>query len=605
MPEDLLSYYNRELAFLRRQGAQFAEQHPKIAGRLRMSGDAVDDPHVLRLLEGVAFLNARLRAKLDDEFPELSEGLLNQLYPHYLAPIPSMAIVQIAGGADLPGKLVVEPGLEILTEPVAGEACRFRTTQAVNLWPIELESAAVVGRPVPGPAPPSGSVGALRLTLRCMTKEMTFQQLAPDSLRFFLRGQPAEALRLYELIFNNAITIAVAESAGDSNPLLLDPSAIRPVGFDADQGVLPYLPRSPLGYRLLTEYFAFPDKFLFFDIAGLAAKTQSAAGGKLEIYIYVNRSSVELERNTSAASFALGCTPAINLFRQRCEPITLHGATAEYLITPDSRRPGALEVYSVDRVTATSPAGEAATYSPLFGLTHSGAQRKETRFWHAMRRPANETDRPQSETYLSLVDLDGDPAAPNDWVASVETTCSNRDLPGKLPFGGGHPYLRPAEPQPGVKTVACLTAPTQTLRLPSRKESGWRLVSHLSLNHLSLSDPDGGAESLREILRLYDFRDAAETRAMINSIQSLKAVRGTARAPNRAMGVLCRGLEVSMEFDEAFTSGAGVYLLAAVLERFIAHYASINAYTRLTATLKGRTGVLHTWPPRAGDLALL
>lgn len=605
MADDLLSYYNRELLFLRKLGAQFAEQHPKVAGRLRMSGDAVEDPHVLRLLEGVAFLNARIRAKLDDEFPELSEGLLDQLYPHYLAPIPSMTIVQIAGAPDQAAPLVAPAGLEILTEPVGGEQCRFRTTQPVDLWPIEIESAALAGRPLPGPAAPIGSVAVLRLSLRCASKDMTFKQLSPDRLRFFLRGQAAESLRLYELIFNNAVAVAVADSAGDHNPLMLAGSAICPVGFEADQGVLPYPARSPLGYRLLTEYFTFPDKFMFFDIAGLAAKAQQSGGRKLEIYIYLNRASVELERSTSAASFALGCTPAINLFRQRAEPITLSGETAEYQITPDSRRPGALEVYSVDQVTATSPAGEVVTYAPLFGLTHAGAQRKDTRFWHSSRRPAGETGGAQSETFLSLVDLDSDPTTPNNWVASVETTCSNRDLPDKLPFGGGHPYLRTADEQPGVKAITCLTAPTPTLRLPSRKESAWRLISHLSLNHLSLSGPGGGAEGLREILRLYDFRDAAETRAMIDSLQSLKAVRGAARAPNRAMGVLCHGLDVSMEFDEQFTSGAGVYLLAAVLERFIAHYASINAFTRLTATVKGRSGVLRTWPPRAGDLALL
>jgi type VI secretion system protein ImpG len=604
MAEDLLSYYNRELLFLRKLGAEFADQHPKIAGRLRMSGDAVEDPHVLRLLEGVAFLNARTRAKLDDEFPELSEGLLGQLYPHYLAPIPSMAIVQLTGAPDAAERKVAPAGMEILSEPVGGEACRFRTTLPVDLWPIEIESAALAGRPLPGPAVPVGSAAVLRLSLRCATKEMTFQKLAPDSLRFFLRGQPADVLRLYELIFNNAVAIALAESSSDPNPVMLDTSAIQPVGFEADQGMLPYLARSPLGYRLLTEYFAFPDKFLFFDLTQLGAKLAHSGGRKLDLYIYFNRASVELERSVSATSFALGCTPVVNLFRHRAEPITLSDTTAEYQITPDSRRPGALEVYSVDQISATSPSGEAVTYAPLFGLTHAGAVRRETRFWHAARRsPLGGADL-HSQTFLSLVDLDGDPAAPNDWVASVETTCSNGSLPGKLPFGGGHPHMRVAQEQQGVRSIICLTAPTRALRLPSRKESAWRLISHLSLNHLSLSGP-GGAEALREILRLYDFRDAAETRAMIDSLLSLKSIRGTARAPGKAMGVLCRGLDITMEFDEQLTSGGGVYLLAAVLERFVAHYASINAFTRLTAIVKGRSGVLRTWPPRAGDLALL
>jgi type VI secretion system protein ImpG len=605
MAEDLLSYYNRELLYLRKMGAEFAEQHPKVAGRLRMSGDAVEDPHVQRLLEGVAFLNARIRAKIDDEFPELSEGLLGQLYPHYLAPIPSMAIAQLTGPPDQTKPVTIPAGLEIVTEPVAGETCRFRTTQAVDLWPIVLESAALAGRPLPGPPAPVGSASVLRLSLSCMGKDGTFDALAPPTLRFFLRGQPAETLRLYEMILNNAVGVAIADSAFDTEPISLPADSIRPVGFDPDQGVLPYLARSPLGYRLLTEYFAFPEKFLFFDIVGLARKRARPFGQKVDLYIYFDRGSTDLERSTTAESFALGATPIVNLFSQRAEPITLTGAVAEYQITPDSRRPGALEVYSVDKVSATSPAGQMVVFAPIFGLSHAGSMRNETRFWHSSRRPALAGGHLQSETFLSFVDLDGDPSAPNDWVASVETTCSNRDLPGKLPFGGGHPHMRAARTQSAIRSITCLTAPTATLRLPNRKESVWRLISHLSLNHLSLTGPGGGAGALHEILRLYDFRDAADTRAMIDSLQTLTAVRGTARAPNQDMGVMCRGLDITMTFDEAQTSGAGVFLLASVLERFIAHYASINSFTRLTAVVNGRSGVLRRWPPRAGDQAIL
>jgi type VI secretion system protein ImpG len=606
MVDELLSYYNRELAYLRKLGAEFAEMHPKIAGRLRITGDAVEDPHVSRLLEGVAFLNARIRHKLDDEFPELTDGLLGQLYPHYLAPIPSMAIVQFRAARDLAEGYRVKAGTEIETEPVGGEPCRFRTSQEFTLWPIEIESASLTGRPLIGPVNPNaaGCVAVLRLSLRCLTDDMTFTQLAPKSLRFFLRGASAEASRLYELIFNNAVSVALADSTTDPKPVILDPSSIHPVGFGPDEGVLPYLPRSPAGYRLLTEYFAFPEKFLFFEIADLSAKLLVAAGRKLDIYLYLNRTMPELERGVSAESFALGCVPIVNLFRQRAEPIMLTETATEYHVVPDSRRPTALEVYAVDGVMATSQTGEIATYAPFFGLKHAGSVRRETRFWHAVRRPAGGRD-PANETFLMLVDLDGDPSIQVDWVGSVDTTCLNRELPGKLPFGGGHPYLRLVQETSAVDALLCLTAPTPTLRLPSRKEGAWRLISHLTLNHLSLADQQTGAESLREILRLYDFRDAAETRAVIDSVVSVRATRGVARAPEAAMGALCRGLDVTIQFDESRTSGTGVFLLAAVLERFIAHYASINAFTRLTATLKGRSGVYRTWPPRAGDLQLL
>ncbi len=603
MADELLSYYNQELVYLTRLGAEFAEQHPAAAGRLRMSSDTVEDPHVSRLLQGVAFLNARIRRKLDDEFPELTNALLGQLYPHYLAPIPPMAIFAITAERDLSEKRVLPAGSEIETEAVGGEHCTFRTTQDLSIWPIEIESAALTGRPLRGPVSPRGCVSVLRLSLRCLAPEVTFAQLAPDSLRFFLRGSLIDSLRLYELIYNNTAVVAIAESGGDASPLLYGQESLRPVGFSAAEGVLPYRASSPLGYRLLTEYFAFPQKFLFFEVAGLAAKLRRCAARKCDLYLYFNRAAEDLESSISVESFALGCTPVVNLFRQRAEPILLNQTTVEYQVIPDSRRQGALEVYSVDGVTVTTQAGEAKAYVPFFGLTHGGAAAASAGFYHAARRPTGGRD-PGTEMFLSFIDLDGEPAQPAEALASIETTCLNRDLAGKLPFGGGRPQLRLVKSVPGLAGVSAMTAPTPTLRLSTRKDNAWRLVSHLTLNHLSLVDEQSGAEALREMLRLYDFRDAAETQAMIDSVLSVKARRGTARAPDSAMGALCRGLDIAIEFEQRGSS-ASIFLLAAVLERFVAHYASINAFTRMTATVKGRAGVLRTWQPRAGDLTLI
>ncbi|MGA2776920.1 MAG: type VI secretion system baseplate subunit TssF [Steroidobacteraceae bacterium] len=603
MADELLPYYNQELVYLTRLGAEFAEQHPASAGRLRMSADTVEDPHVSRLLQGVAFLNARIRNKLDDEFPELTNGLLGQLYPHYLAPVPPMAIASFVPERDLAEKRVLPAGSEIETEAIGGETCNFRTTQDLDIWPIEIESAALTGRPLRGPVSPRGCVSVLRLTLRCMAPDLNFAKLAPDSLRFFLRGSLTDALRLYELIYNNAAVVAIAESGGDAQPLLLGQESIRPVGFGATEGVLPYRPGSPLGYRLLTEYFAFPQKFLFFELTGLAAKLRNCAARKCDVYLYFNRAAEDLESSISLESFALGCTPVVNLFRQRAEPILLNQTTLEYQVVADSRRQGALEIYSIDAVTVTTQAGDAKSYVPFFGLTHGGTGASSAGFYHSARRPTGGRDA-GSEIFLSFVDIEDEPSAPAEALASVETTCLNRDLAAKLPFGGGRPHLRLVKAVPGIGSVIAMTAPTPTLRVSTRKDNAWRLVSHLTLNHLSLVDEQDGAEALREILRLYDFRDAAETQAMIDSVLSIKSRRGTARAPDSAMGALCRGLDVSIEFEQRGSS-ASIFLLAAVLERFIAHYASINSFTRLTATVKGRAGVLRTWLPRAGDLTLL
>lgn len=606
MADELLPYYNRELAYVRKLAADFADQHPKIAGRLRVSADAVEDPHVERLIEAVAFMNARLRHKLDDDFPELTDALLGVLYPHYLAPIPSMAIIQFAGQADLDVPFEVAAGTEVETEPVGGETCRFRTCYPTTLWPITIDKASLSGRPLVAPANPgsANAVAVLRLSLRCLGPEMTFTQLAPESLRFFLRAPPSQVYPLHELIHNNTVSVALADSAADPNPVILPADCIRPVGFGRDDGVIPYSPRSFVGYRLLTEYFTFPEKFLFFDIDGLAAKVMVEAGNKLEIFIYLDRLSGDLEQSVSTDSFALGCVPMVNLFSQRAEPIAVTHESQEYRVVPNLRRQNAMEVYAVDRVALSTADGKSRRSLPFYSVKHALGPRDDAVFWHPSRRPAGAAGA-GSEVFLSFVDPDLDPFEAAEAVASVDVTCLNRDLPENLPYGGGHPHLQLVEGSAPIAAVSCVTPPTSTLRPHTRRGGFWRLISHLSLNHLSLTDGADGADALREILKLYDFRDSAETAAVIDSVLSVASRRVSTRAPGRATGAFCQGMEVTVQFDPKGFSGSGLFLLAQVLERFLPLYCSINSFTRLIATVKGRQGVLRKWPPRAGDKVLL
>ena len=605
MVDELLPYYDRELRYIRRLAAEFAEAHPNVAKQLRLTADAVEDPYVARLIEGFAYLNARIRHKLDDDFPELTDALLEVLYPHYLNPTPSMAIVQFKAKSDLASVYKVPPGTTMESEAVSGDRCRFRTAYPVELWPIDLTAASLTGRPLVAPANPKASraVATLRLTLRTLGDELTFSELGLDRIRVFLRGQPGVTQALYELILNNCISIALAESAADPNAIILPPDRIKPVGFERDDGLLPYPARSFLGYRLLTEYFSFPEKFLFFDLTDLQARLLLDCGKTLEVFLYLDRSSTELERSLAAENFALGCTPMVNLYEQRAEPIQLTQTVSEYRVVPDVRRQQTTEVYSIDRVTATAPDGTKHEFLPFYSVKHATDARRQTTFWHANRRRSAVDG--ATEVFLSLVDLDFQPAAPADWIVSVETTCLNRDLPARLPYGGGHPRLQLGEASAAIDEITCLTAPTATLRTPQRQGGRWRLLSHLNLNHLSLTDDELGVEALREILRLYDFRDSAETRAMIDSILGLRTRRGAARAPNQDMGAFCRGIDVEILFDQARYAGGGVFLLAMILERFVALYCSINAFTRLTARVQGRSEVLRRWAPRAGEQIIL
>ncbi|WP_338663891.1 type VI secretion system baseplate subunit TssF [Pararoseomonas sp. SCSIO 73927] len=609
MSDALLPYYNRELDALRRLAAEFAETYPKIAGRLRLSRDAVDDPHVARLLEGVAFLGARVQHRLDDEFPELTDALLSVLYPHYLAPMPSAAIIRLAADPELTGPARLPAGLAIETEPVRGETCAFRTAYPVTLWPVEIDAVRLSGMPLPAPPNPTAAqaAGVLRISLRCANPAMTFSQLGVDRLRFFLRGENGAGLM--ELILAHGISVAVADGPADPNPVILPPTVLQAVGFAPEEALLPWPARSFSGFRLLSEYFAAREKFLFIDILRLDAKTLLSAGNRMEVFVYLDRLPAELERTVDAGSLALGCTPMVNLFPQRCEPIALDSTTIEYRIVPDARRPSALEVWSVERVREGLPGGGFRRWEPFYRLTREEAPGGEAEgepggTYGTARRPAPGRVR-GSEVFLLPHDPAFDAEREGDVVLSVDALCCNRDLPAALPFGGGRPALRLVEGLAVVTGLTCLTAPTSTMRMPLRERGAWRLISHLSLGHLSVVGGAEAAKALAEVLRLYDGRDTAETRASIRALLDVTSAPGTARVPGARAGGFCRGLDVTLTWDDQLWSTGGLFLLASVLERFLALHATVNSFVRTRAVLRGRPGTAAAWPARAGRQVLL
>jgi type VI secretion system protein ImpG len=566
----------------------------------------VDDPHVARLLEGVAFLAARVHHRLDDEFPELTDALLGVLYPHYLAPVPSAAIMQFRSDPDLALPLNLPAGIALETEAVHGEACRFRTSWPITLWPIEIENVRLSGLPLAAPANPlaAGAVSVLRIALKCRLADVDFTRLGIDRLRFFIRGAHNVALPLYELLCAHAVAIAYADAPNDTAPVVLPSNAVEPVGFAAEEALLPWPARSFAGFRLLTEYFAFPEKFLFVDFTQLDSKTLLSGGQRLEIFVYLDRALPELERSITADTLALGCSPMINLFPQRCEPIPLTHTDTEYRVVSDARRPAAMEVWQIERVRETRPDGSARPWRPFYRLTAADPDgQMPGGFYHVARRLTAEP-LSGSEVYLAPHDPEFEPEVAAGGVLSIDALCTNRDLPAGLPFGGGHPELRAVEATPGIAQVLCLTAPTAPLRPPLREHRFWRLVSHLSLGHLSVVGGSEGAAALREVLRLYDLRDSPETRDAIDALLGVSAAPGTARVPGRA-GAFCRGLDVTLEFDPATWQSSGLYLLAAVLDRFLALHATVNSFVRTGAVLRGRSGGAAAWPARAGTRVLL
>jgi type VI secretion system protein ImpG len=302
----------------------------------------------------------------------------------------------------------------------------------------------------------------------------------------------------------------------------------------------------------------------------------------------------------------------VNLFTMRADPFILSHTQTEYRIIPDARRPAAVEIYSIDKVFATSPGGDQFEFAPFYSFKHAVDRAEQNTFWYASRRPnlseADERGEEEASTemYLSLVDLNFTPSVPDNWTVELEVTCVNRDLPRRLPFGGGRPELDLTGGKGPISRVVCVTHPTPTRRPPLKARALWRIISHLTLNHLSLSDDDEGIEALREILKLYNTNDTPETRSMLEGIARVKSRRVVGRISGSGGG-FCRGVEVQLLLDEEKFLGSGAFLFASVLDRFLGLYASINSFSKLVVTTRQREaqGEFWRWPLRTGEQVLL
>ncbi|RPI76939.1 MAG: type VI secretion system baseplate subunit TssF [Desulfobacteraceae bacterium] len=601
MENDLLQYYERELTFIREMGAEFAVKYPKIAGRLQLEADKCEDPHVERLIESFAFIAGRIHKKIDDDFPAISESLLNVLYPHYVNPIPSMAVVQFN-----PIKLNVpaegyrlDKDLRLYSQPVDGFPCQFTTTQPITLWPVQV-TAAGLQDPLK-PVKNARQVISIRLE---PFEKIKISEIAWKNLRFFLNGPPQQIYHLYELLCNHAchLELTSTDEKGFVEQLSLKPSDLIPLGFDPAENMLFYSPRSFPGYLLLFEYFCYPEKFLFIDLHGLDRLSKLNFTDSLEIRIYLDRLPKK-DLIVNAETFCLNAAPAINLFKHPAEPIRVEQQKTEYRVVPDLRRQKATEVFSVDRVTAVPTADPTAVfeYRPFYSLDHHhDANEADARrvFWMSRRTPSLKKDDKATEVYLSFADPGLKAAQPGVDSLLVHTTCTNRDLPSRLPFGHPSGDFDLESPAP-VESIASLIKPTPSRRPFLAGALHWRLISHLSLNYLSIVQ--GGENALKEILKLYDFDDSAATRRQIDGIAKLES-RYVTKKIGQSFG---RGVEITITFDEDKFIGSGYYLLACVLERFLGQYVSVNSFSQLVVKTLQKKEIVKRWPPRNGERILI
>lgn len=621
MDPRLLELYERELGHLKEMGQEFARQYPKIAGRLSMDGLQVTDPYVERLLEGFAFLAARVQLRLDAEFPRFTDRLLEICYPSFLAPVPSMAIVRLQPNLADPALAEgpeVARGTELRGLLGKGEetACRFRTAHPVRLWPLEVREVQYLSHVADAglPAQLSGSRARAGIRVRlAAVGALGLHQLKLSQLDLHFSGQAGVAFKLHERVLGHTLAVLVrpvgSGGSGGAWQSWMDARQLQPLGFENAEGLLPDEPRSFEGYRLLQEYFALPERFLFARLHGLDEAIAGRPAQEVELLFLLDQGDPQLEGVLDASSIALHCTPAINLFPHRCDRIVVREGMHEFHVVPDVAHPMDYEVFEVQQVHGYGTGSDSEQeFLPLYSAFHTEGRGQQA-YYCQQREPRVLSERqrklgPRSsyvgaEVFLSLVDPREAPLPAGLRQLAVKALCTNRDLPLHLPVGVGRTdfILEVTAPVDSVRVLAGPSKPAQRGRDASHV---WQLVNHLSLNHLSLSDtdPDQGAAALRTLLGLYAQSQDAAAQRQIEGVRHVRVAPRVRRLPEAEGGergksfhsriTYGRTLEVEVEVDERAFQGGSAYLLGCVLGRFFRRYASINTAVQTVLTSSSR-----------------
>lgn len=633
MDPRLLRYYNQELRYLRELGGEFAREFPKIAARLGMDGIEVSDPYVERLLEGCAFLAARIQLKQDAEFPRFSQRLLELLYPNFLAPLPAMLVAQVAPVLADPN-LLKGPELPrntaLLATPPAHTAtrCEFRTAQPLQLTPLTTSAAeyflnvsdlglsnhALAERPRCGVR--------VRLSLPA---GMSVGQLELEHLRFFLGGQTDVALRLHELIMSSCVGVLVGAPGKPDSRRLLQPESVVPVGYADGEAMLPVNLRGLSGTRLLQEYFAFPARFLFFDLQDLRPLLAGLPGQELELNFLFARPGQGLDGVVEAGNFCLHCAPAINLFPKRADRIQIDEEHYEFQVVPDRTAPLDYEVYEVLALSGYDDHGDERRFLPLFAPDH-GTPAHQSAYYSVWREPRLLSEKARrdgprsgyigSEVFVSLVDPDDAPFPTTLRQLAVQTRCTNRDLPVFIGSSGASNELTldAGMPVQGVRAIAGPSRPHTALR-----EGGvaWRLLNLLSLNYLSLLDGDRagddgdgsganggqGAAALRDLLSRFPLGGEPAQRRQIEALQRVHARPVVRRHPVAGPIAFSRGIEIELVVDELGYEGGSALLFGAALHHYLSRHASMNSFVE-TVLVSLTRGEIMRWRPELGRRAV-
>jgi len=624
MDERLLEHYNSELRHLREMAGEFAREFPKIAGRLALDKDGKEicpDPYVERLLEGFAYLAARIHLKLDAEFPRFSQALLETIYPHYLSPIPSMAVVRFepkATDAGLAPGVRIPRGTLLRSNLGKGDrtACTFQTAHAVRLLPLRIAEVRYFTRDVAELNLPAEikAKAAIRLRL-ALTAAVPFKEVAAAPLTVFLRGADELPAMIYEQILAHKTALVVQSPTERGKTLaLLPPENVRRVGFSDDESLLPPSPRGFEGYRLLREYFAFSQRFLFLGLEGFDAALQEVRGEQVDLIIPLDEADTRLENRVTSSSFELFCSPIINLFPKQLDRIDISDKFSEFHVVPDHNRALDFEVFEILSVTGYgAETGQEQEFRPFYLARDSDAETGA--FYTINRVPRMLTAKEKqfggrstyagTEIYLSLVDAASAPYRTDLRQLGIRALCTNRHLPIQMATGVGATDFS-MEINAPVASVRCLSNPTVPRPSWAEGRFSWRLISHLSLNYFSLIDSKNGdgVAALREMLRLYADANDRQTLRQIEGLVKVQSRPIVRRISSTGSIAFARGLELTLTFDEIAFEGTGAFMLGAVLEQFFAKYVSLNSFTETVVRTQQR-GEIMRWQTQIGKRQII
>ena len=631
MDPRLLDLYEQELLYFRESSDEFARAYPKIAARLGVAGtEEVPDPYVERLIEATAFLSARVSLKLDAEYPVFTGHLLDIVYPHFLAPTPAMTVLAFEPDLQDSSKLAVGPtvprdsALRAIQAAGQNTHCEFRTASALRLWPIKITRAQYFSYapdlPITQHPRAREICGGLRIALRT-TEDLTFAQIAMDELVLYFSGASDVAWKLHECALGNPVGALVLPAGKSEQALRLPASAIQAMGFEDDEALLPQTAAGFSGFRLMQEYFAFPERFQFARITGLAPLLAKMPVAEIEVVLLFSRGDAALEKLVSADNVLLHCVSAINLFPKRLDRVPINEGVNEFHLVPDRTRPMDFEVHSVTQVIGHSAptTGAAAKgpreqrFHPFYAAFHD-ARHAHPAYYTTTRIPRVLSQHQQSEgtrsshigseLYMQLVDAQQAPFSDALRQLSVSALCSNRDLPLLLPLGRQNDF-ECADSHP-VRHVRTVRGPSRPVSPVVAQGLGWRVLDHLALNYLSLCDstPTEGAAALRELLTLYATHADVSRQSLVRGLLSVRTRALTRRLPLAGPIAFGRGLEVRLEIDRNAFHGHSAFLFGAVLARFLTRHVELNHFVETVLVASGQ-GEIMRWRPLCGTRPIL